>query len=416
MSTLPRPPIRVLFLAWGFSIHAFRRIKIFADDPRFQVALVSNHRYAIAGVELYPLFQATAPISLSEGASNTAATHGASLRDRLSRNLYRFTAIRLIKDIFLCAVDFRKLWSAYREFCPDTIFLQTLLYPCYLAYALPQKTPVVVTFWNGDVLWWAQWNGLERLFKKWIVTYGANRAAAVTVNSAAAQAACREYGVIEDRIRLIRYPGVDLHRFSAGSRDMARQRLNITAAKVVFCPRGFAPYVNSDVIMRAAQIVCRVLPQTLFLFIAANNREDVPRYMELAQSLGVLTQVRCDEKVAWETMPDYYRAADVMVSISSKDSLPNCMLEAMGCEVPVIMGDIPEISEWVVDGENGYVVPVRDAQSLADRLLTLLQGSEPRIPEWLQQNRRIVENTVDSSVNCEDIKQFVINICEAKKQ
>lgn len=42
-------------------------------------------------------------------------------------------------------------------------------------------------------------------------------------------------------------------------------------------------------------------------------------------------------------MPDYYACADVMVSISSHDSLPNCMLEAMACGIPVVMGDIPQI-------------------------------------------------------------------------
>ncbi len=38
-------PIRILFLAWGFSIHAKRRIQIFIDDPSFEVAVVSTHNY-----------------------------------------------------------------------------------------------------------------------------------------------------------------------------------------------------------------------------------------------------------------------------------------------------------------------------------------------------------------------------------
>src|SRR4030042_4298500 len=36
---------KVLFLAWGFSIHAYRRIQLFVDDPEFEVAVVSTHDY-----------------------------------------------------------------------------------------------------------------------------------------------------------------------------------------------------------------------------------------------------------------------------------------------------------------------------------------------------------------------------------
>jgi hypothetical protein len=36
---------RVLFLAWGYSIHAERRIRFFAQDPSFDVVVVSSHDY-----------------------------------------------------------------------------------------------------------------------------------------------------------------------------------------------------------------------------------------------------------------------------------------------------------------------------------------------------------------------------------
>ena len=40
---------KVLFLCWGFSIHARRRIQIFVDDERFKVAVVSTYNYGFAG-------------------------------------------------------------------------------------------------------------------------------------------------------------------------------------------------------------------------------------------------------------------------------------------------------------------------------------------------------------------------------
>ena len=40
---------RVLFLAWGFSIHAKRRIQIFVDDPSFEVAVYPDGPFGCYG-------------------------------------------------------------------------------------------------------------------------------------------------------------------------------------------------------------------------------------------------------------------------------------------------------------------------------------------------------------------------------
>ena len=412
MKNSTKIPVKILFLAWGYSIHAYRRIKIFADDSRFEVALVSNFPYTIPGVKLYPLCGANRKAARKRNGQGIARE---PLFSSLRRFVSRFLVARMLRDILLFMPDINRVFRAYHEFRPDLIFLQTLIYPCYLAYVLPKETPLVVTFWNGDVLWWAKWNGIEQLFKKWLVTHGARRAVAVTVNSAAARAACLNYEVEPGRIHLIRYPGVDLERFSPGAREQARHKLGITTSKVVLCPRGFAPYVNSDIIIRAAKVVAKAFPEVLFLFLAPNGQGVlIPPYKALAAELGILDNLRWEVDVPWEDMPEYFRAADAVVSISSKDSLPNSMLEAMGCAVPVIMGDIPEISEWVIDGVNGFVVPVRDEVILSVKLLVLLQGEDPRISGWLQYNRKLVEEHFDSRVNCEAIKSLVTLETKAK--
>ena len=38
-------PVSILFLTWGYSIHAKRRIEIFTNDKRFDVTVVSTHNY-----------------------------------------------------------------------------------------------------------------------------------------------------------------------------------------------------------------------------------------------------------------------------------------------------------------------------------------------------------------------------------
>jgi hypothetical protein len=40
---------KILFLAWGYSIHAQRRIQIFVNDPLFEVTIVSTFNYQFSG-------------------------------------------------------------------------------------------------------------------------------------------------------------------------------------------------------------------------------------------------------------------------------------------------------------------------------------------------------------------------------
>lgn len=388
---------KILFLAWGYSIHAQRRIQLFVDDPSFDVAVASTHNYNFPGARNYLL---------------TDARPGNSICRLLFRGLrfitFNSTPSLIMEDLYKGVKDIKTVKAAVREFRPDIVFLQTLLYPCYLSYFLPKSLPIVITFWNGDVVWWAKWNGIERLCKKWIVTYGVRRARAITVNSQSALNACLGYGGNAEKIHLIRYPGVDLDRFKPLSRDAAREKLGIRAGRVVLSPRGLGGYLNSDVIVESAAGIIKRHPDTLFIFISGvGMSSELEKHQARARSLGIDRNFKWEGQVAWELMPLYYNAADVVVSVSSNDSLPNCMLEAMSCGVPLVMADIPQIREWVTDDINGYLVSPRDADALSNRIIQLLDNDGGIVQRITEVNLRLVNATVDSKKNIAAIKQLV---------
>ena len=105
---------------------------------------------------------------------------------------------------------------------------------------------------------------------------------------------------------------------------------------------------------------------------------ELERHQLRTHNLDIEKNFRWDGQVPFDMMPIYYCAADVMVSIASNDSLPNCMLEAMACGIPVIMGDIPQIREWVNDGVNGFLVPPRDPIALSESILKVFENLEGR--------------------------------------
>lgn len=79
-----------------------------------------------------------------------------------------------------------------------------------------------------------------------------------------------------------------------------------------------------------------------------------------------------------DDMPGVYRAANVVVLPSYREGLPKVVIEASACGRPVVTTDAPGCRDAVVDGETGYLVPVRDAQALAARIRTLLESRDLR--------------------------------------
>ena len=221
-----------------------------------------------------------------------------------------------------------------------------------------------------------------------------------------------------DKVKIIRYPGIDIEMFMPKPQKLdARKRLGVQHGKVVLCPRGLGGYLNSDIIIEAAAKVISIFPDTLFIFLSGVGTDEVwKEHRECAHRLGIAANIRRDGQVPWTDMPMYYHAADVMVSVSSNDSLPNCMLEAMACGVPVIMGDLPAIREWVKDGQNGYLVPPRDSTVLAESIVKVIIDSENAIEGFIQYNIEMVRREVDSRKVADAIKTLVLHTAQKQPQ
>lgn len=73
------------------------------------------------------------------------------------------------------------------------------------------------------------------------------------------------------------------------------------------------------------------------------------------------------------------RDADVFLHTSSAEGISNAVLEAMSAGLPVVTTDAGGMSEAVRDGEDGFVVPVRDAAAAAKSLVRL--ASDPQLRE-----------------------------------
>jgi GalNAc-alpha-(1->4)-GalNAc-alpha-(1->3)-diNAcBac-PP-undecaprenol alpha-1,4-N-acetyl-D-galactosaminyltransferase len=89
-----------------------------------------------------------------------------------------------------------------------------------------------------------------------------------------------------------------------------------------------------------------------------------------ARSLGITKRV--DWHGIVEDPHAFYRTARIFALPSRVEGMPNALLEAMSCGLPVVVSDgAPGPLELVEDGVTGLVVPVNDAAALAAALRRL---------------------------------------------
>ncbi len=100
--------------------------------------------------------------------------------------------------------------------------------------------------------------------------------------------------------------------------------------------------------------------------------------------------------VPQQSLPHYYHSAAVSCLTSIEDGFGMVVLEAMACGVPSIVSTHTCAGDVVRDGQDGYVVPVRDVETLAERILTLYHDPELREAMGVQARQRAEAFTWDA--------------------
>ncbi len=104
----------------------------------------------------------------------------------------------------------------------------------------------------------------------------------------------------------------------------------------------------------------------------------------------------------------YYAKNSVYVLPSYREGTPRTVLEAMAMGRPIITTDTQGCRETVIDGQNGFLVPVKDRAVLAEKMIWFIEHPE-KISVMGAESREIVEEKFDvDKVNADMIK--IMNI------
>ena len=130
------------------------------------------------------------------------------------------------------------------------------------------------------------------------------------------------------------------------------------------------PEKDHRLFLEAAVLVLAELPTAKFLVVGDGVAR--PALVRRARELGIAEHVvftgsRSDTA-------DLLRALDVFVLCSySVECFPMALLEAMAAGRPAVCTAVGGVPEMVIDQETGFLVPPRDARTLADKVVAILR-------------------------------------------
>jgi glycosyltransferase involved in cell wall biosynthesis len=228
---------------------------------------------------------------------------------------------------------------------------------------------------------------------------------AITTNSAAGVRFWADrLGVPESRVHLI-YNGVDVSTFQPRSASAPRS----SDLLIGNLARLHGKNGQADLLAALQQLLAIPgLPRWRCL-IAGEGPEDAT-LAEAARRLSLEDRI---EFVGHVARPErFLHDLDVYVQSSVAEGLPNAVLEAMACGLPVVATDVGGTPEVVQDSVTGFLVPARNpariakalTRLLADRPARLAMGSAGRgrveetfsIEQMIRATERLLDDVVGS--------------------
>lgn len=338
--------MKIAFLAGANSIHSYKWIKYF-----------SERGYEILWISL-----------------------GKSIHKNLDGVHYR--ELPPVKGIFSLILAVVKTRSLIKQYEPS--ILQVHSVGTYgLLGILAGSRKMVVTPWGSDVIY-----GKLSPLKRPIISRVLHAASLITCDALHMKYEIEAFGVPEKKINIINF-GIDTNRFAPLERNIdIRGSYNLGEDLTIVSLRNFETVYDIPTLLNAIPFVLSKFPQTKFLIIGRGSLES--ELKTIVDSLGVRDAVRFIGFVQNDLLPLTLSSMDIYVSSSMSDAgIAASTAEAMACQLPAVITDSGENSSWIINGQNGYLVEVKNSRAMAEAIICLIADPKKRA-EFGKKGRELI--------------------------
>lgn len=220
-----------------------------------------------------------------------------------------------------------------------------------------RSTPVVVNYRGGEAR-----NYFRRSFR-WIKP-SLDKATEVVVPSGFLEEVFREFGQATRVVPNI----IDRNLFQPTPRSEAWDGDTRETFDLVIT-RNLEPIYGIDTAIRAlAKVRETGCPARLLIAGSGPSESDLRK---LATDLGVGEAVNFVGRLDRAGVVSLYGSADAMVNPTNVDNMPNSVLEALACGLPVVSTDVGGVPYILAHEETGLLVPARAPEALAAAIIRL---------------------------------------------
>ena len=387
--------MRLLFVADGRSPIARNWIRHFVErgDEVFLAstfACPAGVGFPLQGLEIIP-------VAFSEFKKATQAPGTASARTVRLRTAFRqwFGPMTIRRAA-------QRLRAFIEQVKPDLIHAMRIPYEGMLAADAYMGIPLIVSSWGNDFTLHAPSTRLMSHYTRWTMQV----AEALHADCQRDIRLAREWGFSAEKPHLVA-PG------NGGVRnDVFYPPAKPVEEPVIINPRGFRPYVRTDVFFKAIPLVLEKQPNAKFIFaLMAGEPQAIQwiRELEIGQAVELLPPLSPAQ------MADAFRGAQIVASPSLHDGTPNTLIEGMACGCFPIAGDLESIREWITPNENGLLLDPNNSQSIADAIVNAIQNKSLRITA-AGLNQKIIADRAEFEQNMQRAREFYRSIIELRRR
>jgi glycosyltransferase involved in cell wall biosynthesis len=192
----------------------------------------------------------------------------------------------------------------------------------------------------------------------------------IAVSEAVAES-LRRNGVIESSKITVVHNGIDVERFA----DVPRGGGPIVVGTVGH----LAPIKGQDVFVRAAALISARRPGVQFIVIGEDKSPQMSHRRSLEKLIAELGLSGTVALPGWQDdMPAVLSSLTVFVSAARSEPFGLAIVEAMAAGLPVVAAASEGALEIIEDGVSGRLVPLDDAEALAQAVNDLLEDPVER--------------------------------------
>ena len=312
------------------------------------------------------------------GCDVTVVTRTRDHEDAIRREGFRLVSFLLPRSQLSLVSEIKSIISlirVYRQQRPDLVHHVALKPRLYGSLAaLLSSVPAVVNAMTGLGFAFTAGHWLQRVLQPLVRITGrlllSRPNSSIIVQNPNDMETLKKVGIIrQGRASLIRGSGVDLLEFPPQPDPSGAPTVAMVSR--LLWNKGVGDLVQASRILRSRGLSVRIL-------LIGMPDPDNPTSISEKQ----LCEWHDAALVQWwgyrDSIVDTWRQAHVAVLPSYREGLPKSLLEAAACARAIVATDVPGCREIVRSGENGFLVPVRDAPSIADALETLLLDGKKR--------------------------------------